>query len=231
MEIVNKEQEREEQSRTPEAKRKKLIKNVVIGILAVIILAYAYLSSHHPMFIGSSHPVTVAGFTVKPGQTTVQDLTDGGFFLANMTSRDVTIKDGEITSGYSEAISPYVETEPYTYYTLLELVKNGQSYARVSVVNESSQKKKLADLQVREIVVNVDKEAATEAELEGIPFEQLSVEKLTEKAGKPKRTTEDELDDGTKMTVTRWSKGHFTMELEVLEDGSVHGFTSDYEKK
>ena len=230
MKVVDKEQERIERAKTPQGKQLKKAKAlIVLGIVAAMAF-YIYNANHNPLYIGSSHIVTVSGVTVEPGKTTVSDLLDTGFYIADNSVRGMNLSGGRITSGYDEPFSPDAPVEASSYYDMLRLVKDGKAYAYVSVVNESSRSATLADCKVRSITVYASDEEANTASLHGISMDQLTIERLAEAAGELKKVSDDLLSD-VKRTEAKWAKGNYSMELTVNEDGTVYSFSSGYEKR
>ena len=97
-------------------------------------------------------------------------------------------------------------------------------------MNESSRSATLADCKVRSITVYASDEEANTASLHGISMDQLTIERLAEAAGEPKKVSDDLLSD-VKRTEAKWAKGNYSMELTVNEDGTVYSFSSGYEKR
>lgn len=230
MKVVDKEQERAEAAASPEGKKKKLIGNLALALVVVVLAAVVYVMNHNPAFTGTPHVVTVAGFSIEPGKTTVQELADAGFGISDFSSLKTVITDGAPVTGYTEVFDLTSETEAKSYYNMLKLVREGKSYGALTVVNETSSAMPLADCKVREISVYSSDEEADTATIDGIAMGQLSVEALTAVAGEPERTSDETNAEGKK-TSTFWEKGNYSMKLTVKEDGSAYVFTSSYEKQ
>lgn len=230
MKVIDKEQERIEKEKTPQAKRLKLLRTIVTAVILVIFAAFLYLSSHHPMFIGTPHVVTVGGFAVEPGKTTVRELEAAGFYLSDYTMMSTEIYDTEVISGYLEAYDLSSSVEKQSYYDMLTLVKDGQRYAGLSVVNESVKSAALADCKIRSIIIYATDEESEIASIDGVSMAQLTQAALTAAAGEPASISDSTASD-EKLTVAKWEKGNYFMELSMKEDGTVYSFTSKYEKK
>lgn len=206
------------------------LKRFFAGAAALLLCMSFYLGGCDKSPSSSPYLVTVDGFTVEPGKTTVQELSDAGFFLSDSSKRKVVVSGGQVASGYEEAFDISSEVEPRTYYYMIKLVKDGQSYASLSVVNESSSKAALAECKVKSISVYSSELKAEEAKLNGIAMGDLTVDVLKETVGEPKGEEEKESSDG-KSIVTSWSDGYYSMKLDVKEDGKVYGFSSEYNKE
>lgn len=230
MKVIDKEQERIEKENTPEGKKLKLIRTIVLGVIVVIVAIFLYLSGHHPMFIGTPHLVTVGGFEVEPGKTTVSELAAAGFFLSDYNMRQAEIFSNGVDTDYQESYDISSPVEKQSYYDMLILVKNGQQYASLSVVNESVSSATLGDCKVRSITIYEADEESETASLDGVSMDQLNQATLTEVAGEPESISEDTASD-EKITVVEWEKGNYFMELSMKEDGTVYRITSKYEKK
>lgn len=230
MNVVDKEQERIEKAKTPEGKKAKQLKTLATVAVVVIAAVYLYLSGHHPMFIGTPHIVSVGGITIEPGKTTVAELGAAGFYVSDFSMRKTQISGGQVTSGYAEAFDPSTPVDSKSYYNMLRLIKDGEAYASLSVVNESSSAKTLADCKVRSITVYASDEDAQSASVDGVSMSQMTQESLAAAAGEPKQISDSSVSD-EKLIVAKWEKGNYGMELSTKEDGSVYSFTSKYEKK
>ena len=230
MKVVDKEQERIEKANTPEGEKSKRLSTILTVVAVAAFAVFLYLSGHHPMFIGTPHVVTVDGFTVEPGKTTVGELGAAGFMVSDFSMRKTNISGGQVTSGYMEAFAPSTPVEGKSYYDMLRLVKDGEAYASLSVVNESSSDATLADCKVRSITVFSTDEAAMTASIDGIPMEGLTQESLAGVSGEPERVSDSTL-SGEKKIVAKWAKGNYSMELTMNEDGTAYSFVSKYEKK
>lgn len=230
MNVVDKEQERIEKAKTPEGKKAKQLKSIATAAVVVIAAAFLYLMGHHPMFIGTPHIVSVGGISIEPGKTTVGELGAAGFFLSDFSMRKTQISGGQVTSGYEEAFSLSTPVDSKSYYNMLRLIKDGEAYASLSVVNESTSSKTLADCKVRSITVYATDEDAQSASVDGISMAQLSQESLIGAAGEPKKIDDSSVSD-EKLSVAKWEKGNYSMELSTKEDGTVYSITSKYEKK
>lgn len=213
-----------------EDKGMKGMKRILLGTAAAFFCLAAGLAGCSRAPEGTPHIVTVDNFQVEPGKTTVQELGDAGFFISDSSMRKVKVSGSQVASGYEEAYDLSSEVEPRTYYYMLRLVKDGQSYASLTVVNESSSAATLADCKVRTITVYSTEQKAEEAKLDGIVMGELNVESLTETAGEPDSSKEEDGENG-KRTVAKWQKGDYTMELTLNEDKTVYSFSSGYEEK
>ena len=215
MEIVDKESERIAAEQTPEGRKKKLIKQVVLGIAVVVFLAYVDLDSHHPAFIGTPHPVIVAGFTIEPGKTTVQELSSAGFQLSAYDKRGTGIRIYNLLD----------ELDAKSYYMNMDLTKDDKKYAKIEIVNESSSSKMALECKVRSVMVFNSDTDAEQSSIDGVSGADISIDALTKAAGEPKSSRTD---DGE--TTVIWKKGYYSMKFVIKEDGSGYHYESRYEK-
>lgn len=221
MKVVDKEKEREEFDKTPEGKSGKMKKNAIQGVVIIVLLAIAYFCSHSPMMIGKPHPVQVGELTVTPGKTTVAEVLASGFQLAE---NQPNLKDMKVS--YDNIISPATKAEAKTEYIAILLVRDGQSYGAVSIVNEGSAKQ-ITECLISSISLSGAKGAAVS--VDGVAWDDISPETLTEVDGKPSNTYQSA---GDKQIRTVWSKGNYSLEIKTNDaDGSLDMVTSKYKKK
>lgn len=230
MKVVDREQERIEKANTPKGKVSKKLSTALTVVVVIAAAVFIYLSSHHPMFIGSPHMVSVGGVTVEPGKTTVGEMSAAGFSLADFSMRKTNISGGQVSSGYEEMFDTSSPVEARSYYDMLRLIKDGEAYASLSVVNESPSSATLADCKVRSITVFATDEEAMTASIDGISADGLTQESLSKVAGEPNKVGDSSF-SGEKKTVAKWEKGYYSMELSLNEDGTFYSFVSKYEKK
>lgn len=220
MEVVNKEQERIQQEQTPAGKRKKLIQQIVLGILIAGIIVIIYLLNHHPAFAGSPHLVTLGGVTVEPGKTTVKELTDAGYEISDQSLSEWTEIDGTSTYVYHEVYDLASEVEGSSYY-MVKLVKEGREHAGITIVNHKSSAAKLTECLVYSIEVRTSSKGADMDTVNGIQVNQLSLEGMQGLLGVPS----DESDTG----IYEWKKGKYSLSLKSGEKGQVLSVKSECE--
>lgn len=222
MEVVDKEQERIQQEQTPAGKRKKLIQQIVLGILIAGIIVIIYLLNHHPAFAGSPHLVTLGGVTVEPGKTTVKELTDAGYEISDQSLSEWTEIDGTSTYVYHEVYDLASEVEGSSYY-MVKLVKEGREHAGITIVNHKSSAAKLTECLVYSIEVRTSSKGADMDTVNGIQVNQLSLEGMQDLLGAPS----DESDTGS----YEWKKGKYSLSLKSGEKGQVLSVKSECEIK
>lgn len=219
MEIVDREQERYEKENSPEGKRKKWKEGLVGLVIAAVCCVVIYVLNHNPAFTGTPHEVTLGDTVILPGSTTVQELYDKGYDFSDLSAAKIT-QEGRV---YKEVFDISSEAEARTYYYSVILVKDEKGVATLDVVNEQSKAVPLSECKVRSVRVYVWDEGAENAALDGFLLEELSVEKLSETAGKARESS-----DGSSYT---WEKGNYSMTLNYDENGSLQSFISFYEKQ
>lgn len=211
------------------AKRGRKISNIIYVLGIIIVATVVYIYNNNPEIAGEAKTVQVGGFEVIPGETTVQDIADQGFDISDYTSRSTQVVGDSVVSGYTEMIDIASPVEGRSYYNGLKMVKEGQAYASLSVVNESKVGNTLASCKVRSVKVYDSDEDAENAVLEGIPMKDLTVKALTEKIGEAE-VSEGVDDAGEKRITSTWEKEVFSLEVVTDEAGKVFSFTSSYEK-
>lgn len=214
MQTVDKEQERQEAQKIPEFQKKEKIKNLLYGVGIVIFLIVAFFYYRSPSYTGTPYIIQMAGITIEPGKTTVQELADSGFEIA----------DGILKQKveYYDISSPVIGK---SYTELLALMKGGERYATIVVVNEDSRKQPLAQCTVREIAIDVYDEAAETTILDGVKFSELTADLFTASRGKPY----DNYTGGSETTITVWEDAHYSLQLETATDGTTHRIQVRYE--
>lgn len=222
MRVVDMEQERMEQEKTPEGKRKKLLQNIATILAVAVFVAVMYLVYHHPFFVGQPHMVLVDGVTIVPGETTMEELNKEGYELSDWDHSEMVKENGKMQHIYTEVLDLSTQIEPRTYYSMV-LVKEGLGYATVEFVNESSSSVPITACKIRAVTVADYHEASQNAQLEGILFDELTVDALSAASG----LETEELNE----TYYTWEKGNYLMRLEFRENGTVESFTSGYEKQ
>lgn len=229
MQIKDKEQERKEYEQSPQGKRKKILGNLVIFLIAAALLIALYVSDHHPAFIGTPHPTSIDGFAIIPGETTGAQLYEAGFQLADRSMFSVEIHGDTADSGYRDFFPLDSELEKRSYVGGLSLIRDGKVYAFVDMVNETGSTKTLAETKVQGVTVYEDTLKAEVAQMEGISTGDMTLESLTAILGEPTSESSEYDADGDRPEYI-WSKGHYRAELVVHPDGHFHSFSSYYEK-
>ncbi len=229
MQIRDKEQERKNYENSPQGKRKNLISKLIVGVMAVVFLGVVYVMNHNPAYVGTPHEVTVDGFTIIPGETTGAQLYEAGFQISDKSMYSMQLTPEGKPVGYTGYYSLDTEVEKRTYYYGINLIKNGESYAMLEMINTAPSNKTVGDMKVKTItVVGKKKDVAS---LEGIPTNELTKEALIEKAGEPESETPTTGDDGEVRTELHWEKGNYEMEVTLNQDGTCESFQSSWDKQ
>ena len=204
-------------------KHKTLLMTAALVVLALI--GRVLLNS--PATAGTPMEIEILGSTIRPGETTVDDLYAEGFQLSDIQSRQFDFNAG--TSWYN-CYSPGIMTEGYTEYLGLLLIKDDEQVAAVDVVNENRSSQKLGACKVSEIAIySVDEEDMERCVVEGIPLKDLTLEKLTEVKGEPSGQWDIETEDGTELHTT-WSSKKYSLEIKsIQEDGRITTVSLEYD--
>lgn len=163
---------------------------------------------------GEPYAVTMGGVDVKPGQTTVQELADAGFEFTDLGGRSFTPVEDENGNKiylYESVYDLTSEAEAKTEYSMIIMVKDGEQAASVSLINESSESVPVSECIISYMTIDMGYKDADKVMVEGVSFDQLSIDKLTELFGKQS----GKLNDST----TRWQRGDYSLNLEISEDG------------
>ena len=222
MKVVDKEQERIDFENSPAGKRKQWL-----GLLAALIffLVAAVLYRMFPNIeIGGGDPYVIVmdGLAVTPGKTTVQDLADAGYDLSDMSVRIMaTDKDenGNTVFLYRDVYDLSAEADARTLYDSLVLVKGELQAASVSIINNGPSAIPLSQCIVSNITIHNDYTGADNVTVEGTPFTQLTVDKITEVFGKQERKFNE--------TTTIWERGNYYFSLQIEGDGTVKALTTN----
>ena len=222
MKVVDKEQERIDFENSPAGKRKQWL-----GLLAALVffLVSAVLYRMFPNIeIGGGKPYVIVmdGLEITPGTTTVQDLADAGYELTDMSGKvmmNERDENGEIVYRYRNVYDLTAEADARTLYSSLVLVKEEEQAASISIINNGGSSIPLSQCIVSDIAIYSDYIDADKVTVQGTPFAQLSVEKITELYGKQDRKFND--------ATTVWEKGNYTFYLEIKDDGTVRRITSN----
>ena len=163
---------------------------------------------------GEPYIVTMSGVEVKPGQTTVQELADAGYEFTDLGGRSlmpVEDENGNKIYLYESVYDLTSEAEAKTEYSMIIMVKDGEQAASVSLINESSESVPVSECIISYMTIDIEYKDADKIMVEGISFDQLSIDKLVEVLGKQS----GKLNDST----TRWQRGDYSLNLEISEDG------------
>ena len=181
MRVVDMEQERMEQEKTPEGKRKKLLQNIATILAVAVFVAVMYLVYHHPFFVGQPHMVLVDGVTIVPGETTMEELNKEGYELSDWDHSEMVKENGKMRHIYRGI--GFVDTDRTAYILQYGAGKRGLGYATVEFVNESSSSVPITACKIRAVTVADYHEASQNAQLEGILFDELTVDALSAASG------------------------------------------------
>ena len=221
MKVVDKEQERIDFENSPAGKRKKWLE-LLAALAFFLICAFLYRTLPH-IEIGGGKPYVIVmdGLEITPGTTTVQDLADAGYELSDMSGKVMMNErgeNGEIIYRYRNVYDLTSEADARTLYDSLVLVKDEMQAASISIINDGPSAIPLTECIVSDISIYNDYIDADKVTVDGIPFSQLTEEKLTELFGKVERSYDN--------TIV-WEKGNYNFYLWTTQDGAVKGITTD----
>lgn len=229
MQVRDKEQERKDYENSPQGKRNSLISKVVLVVIAVVILGVVYVMNRTPANVGTPHEVTVDGFAIIPGETTGAQLYEAGFQISDKSMYSMQLTPEGKPVGYTGYYDLGTEVEKKTYYYGLNLIKDGESYAMLEMINTASSAKTVGDMKVKSVAVVGEKKSV--ASLEGIAASEITKEALIEKAGEPKSETPTIGDDGEARTELLWENGDYEMEVTLYQDGTCDRFQSAWNQE
>lgn len=152
---------------------------------------------------------------IKTGETTVQELSDAGYDLSDLSGRERVFGDDFSSEWiYTQVYDLTSETEARTVYPSITVVKDGQQVALISICNESKDNAPLSECRITSVIVYENYWEVEKVSFEGISFENISSDALTEILGEPKKVSDNE----DKYT---WERGLYSLELEYQEDGTL----------
>lgn len=168
---------------------------------------------------GEPYVMTVDGTQITPGTTTVQELANAGYDLSDFTGKVlVTDEDGSQHWEYGYVYDLTADAEAMTVYPSIILVKDGVQIGMLSIVNDKQSEIPIAECKVVSVSVYDDDLNHETASVEGVSFDDMSADTLTEALGKPKTDTESK---------TEWERGDYSLVIEY-EDGHVSRIETDY---
>ncbi len=220
MQIIDKEQERaaEEQA---EGKKKNLFVEILWRVLFFVAFGIViWMSGKSSVLSGKPYPMSVENVTVIPGETTVQELVQAGYGLADIESGEWVMEDYTGYTYYAEVIDPATKMEANTWSPAI-LVKDGLCYGSLYIYNDNRwQSKTLAECKVSSLKVAYFDEHADQVMLFDIPFPEITEEAVTAYLGK-----EPEVSDSGRAV---WKKGRYSVIIEPYEEGGI-AVCSQYE--
>lgn len=221
MKVVDKEQERIDFENSPAGKRKKWLGLLPPLIFVAICLVLYKVLPDIEIGGGKPYVIVMDGLEITPGKTTVQDLADAGYELSDMSGKvmmNERDENGEIVYRYQNVYDLTAEAEARTLYASLVLVKDEEQAASISIINNDANAIPLTQCIVSDISIYGYYIDADKVTVEGIPFLQLTEEKLTELFGKEDRNYDNNI---------VWDKGNYYFYLITTEDGAVKGISTN----
>lgn len=222
MKVVDKEQERIDYENSPAGKRKQWLE-LLAALAFFLICAFLYRTLPH-IEIGGGKPYVIVmdGLEITPGKTTVQDLADAGYALSDMSVRIMASdldENGNMVFFYRDVYDLTAEADARTLYDSLVLVKGESQAASISILNDGPSAIPLSQCIVSDITIHNNYIDADKVTVEGTPFTQLTVDKITEVFGKQERIFNE--------TTTIWERGNYYFSLQIDEDGTVKALTTN----
>lgn len=168
---------------------------------------------------GEPYVVTLDGVKIKPGQMTVQELADLGYEFSDSSGRELVIdENGGSTMVYANVYDLTYETEAMTLYSLVDLLKDGEKVAGLSIVNDTESEIPLSDCMIVTVNVYTNDTDYEKVSIEGVAFSDLSADSLKGALGEPQTDTESK---------TEWKRGDYSLQVEY-ENGKVSNIRSNY---
>lgn len=168
---------------------------------------------------GGPYVVTLDGVKIKPGQMTVQALADLGYEFSDSSGRELVIdENGGSTMVYANVYDLTYEAEAMTLYSLVDLLKDGEKVAGLSIVNDTESEIPLSDCTIVTVNVYTNDTDYEKVSIEGVAFSDLSADSLKGALGEPQTDTESK---------TEWKRGDYSLQVEY-ENGKVSNIRSNY---
>lgn len=199
---------------------------MIRNVLAVALLVVMILIARHPSMTGTSTEIQVDGFSVIPGETTVQEVMDAGF---DLTDQEARIYDINSESKFSYVYDPEMMAEGETEYMGIIMIKGNETLAYLHVANRKSSDKRLGDCVVSQITLYVGDEPDGERyAVDGVLLKDLTLEKLIAEKGDYTRQSEKENENGQTVLETVWDKDVYKLSVKNLEeDGTITEVVSE----
>lgn len=168
---------------------------------------------------GEPYAVKLDGAEIKPGQMTVQALADLGYEFSDSSGRELVIdENGGSAMVYANVYDLTYEAEAMTLYSSVDLLKDGERVASLSIVNDTESEIPLSDCTIVTVNVYTKDTDYEKVSIEGVPFSDLSADSLKDALGEPKTNTESK---------TEWKRGDYGLQVEY-ENGKVSAIRSNY---
>lgn len=162
--------------------------------------------------------ITLDGNEVAVG-CTMQDLANKGYEFSDQSGKQfVTSESGSMEYVYVAVADLSAEAEANTVYVTIDMLKDMERVASISATNSQENDIPFAECIVDSVAVYSSDEHIDTVAVEGIPFEQLTAEALTEIYGEPKVSTDKS---------QKWTRGDYYFELGY-QDGELWYIRSSY---
>lgn len=214
VEVVDREKQRKEKENTPEGKKAKKIRLCLEIAAFIILFSVLYVVNHNPNAKKDMVTVTVQGVEIVPGKTTVQDILEGGFSLADQQVANV--------------IDPAAVAEANSYYTMICLVKENKEYGRLTIANDSNMEQEIPKCKVLKISIYHSNEDADQVLVDGTAIKDLTYEQLVDSYGEPASSEETTYIEGTDV---KWESKEYFFSADVAKDGTIYSVESSYGRR
>lgn len=193
----------------PKDKRARKSFFIIIAIMLCLLAAVGFSLD---AILNDQLTITIGESVIEPGDTQLSELLSDGYQISGTD-------DGEYSSEkqrdvYNVFYDPETRIEGNTLLRGTVLVKGDEPYAYVNLIT-GGKTKKLKNCLVEDIILYqplLDTERCT---IDGIPLEEVTVERITENRGEFK---EQFGPDSEEMLTTIWTKGGY--ELWIKTDSS-----------
>ena len=189
---------------------------LTVSMLMVYLTACG--SSDH----GTPHVMMLGDIEIKPGETTIQELADAGYEFSDNSSVEMVPEDEGFgyTWVYTQVYDLNAKAEARTLYSSVVVLKDGEVAAMISIYNEGEKEITLAQCKISYITVYITYFEADKVAVEGITWDKLSAEALTEVLGEVTRSTDDK--------VYVWENGWYSLILRYQEDGTIESIETNF---
>ena len=171
---------------------------------------------------GTPHVMMLGDIEIKPGETKIQELADAGYEFSDNGGVEMVPKEEGFgyTRTYTQVYDLNSKAEARTLYSSVVVLKDGEEAAMISIYNEEEKEITLAQCKISSITVYSTYFEADKVAVEGITWDELSAEALTEVLGEVTRSTDDK--------VYVWENRWYSLILRYQEDGTIESIATNF---
>lgn len=177
-----------------------------LGVIIAVVLIFG-IGWILNEFLNNPLVITIGEHEIKPGDTRLSELLADGYLLSSRT--EVPFSGANGSGDYKPFYSPKLEIDNNTHLMGIVLVKDGEAFAYVNV-NSGGHKRKLEDCFIDTIILYESLIMSESCAIDGIPVEEASVERISEKRGE----YEERFHLDSKVQTIKWTKGGYELSIE-----------------